>query len=68
MEEIIKINRLTLKFIASGKGKNILFIHGLNSSYGLLKNIILKLSENYKCWALNLPEYGKFKMEDYVIY
>ena len=52
--------------MVEGKGKNILFVHGLNSNYNLLKKIISKLSKNYKCWALNLPRYGKYKVEDYV--
>ena len=66
MEKIIKINGLNFEFFREGKGRDILFIHGLNSNYGLFKKIILKLSKNYKCWALNLPKYGKCKVEDYV--
>ncbi len=66
MKDVVRINKLDLKFIVEGKGKNILFIHGLNSNYNLLKKLILELSKSYKCWCLNLPKYGDYKVEDYV--
>lgn len=66
MKDVVRINKLDLKFISEGKGENILFIHGLNSNYGLLKKLILELSNSYKCWCLNFPKYGDYKVEDYV--
>ncbi len=66
MKDVVRINKLHLNFISEGKGKNILFIHGLNSNYSLLKKLILELSNSYKCWCLSLPKYGGYKVEDYV--
>jgi pimeloyl-ACP methyl ester carboxylesterase len=47
-----------LAYVEQGKGKTILFIHGLGGNIGHWTKSVKALSSNYKCIAIDLPGYG----------
>lgn len=57
----IKELRLTngkLAYIEAGKGKTIIFIHGLGGSIRHWEKSIINLSDRFHCIAIDLPGYG----------
>ena len=57
----IKIAQLSsgkLAYIEKGKGKTILFIHGLGGNLSHWLKSVQSLSEKYRCIAIDLPGYG----------
>jgi pimeloyl-ACP methyl ester carboxylesterase len=47
-----------LAYVEKGKGKTILFIHGLGGNIAHWTKSVTKLSSDYKCIAIDLPGYG----------
>lgn len=47
-----------LAYIEKGKGKIILFIHGLGGNLSHWEKSVIELSSTYKCIAIDLPGYG----------
>lgn len=47
-----------LAYIEKGKGKTILFIHGLGGNSSHWEKSVKELSSTYKCIAIDLPGYG----------
>ena len=53
-----------IAYVDEGKGDDtIIFVHGLGSYLPAWKKNIIKLRENYRCIAIDLPGYGKSSKE-----
>lgn len=56
----------SLSYTSKGRGKRpILFLHGLNTDLSTWKGVLPHIHSKYKCWALQLPKYGRHKMSHY---
>lgn len=56
-----KYNVEDINYIDIGEGKKILFLHGWGSSLEIYKDIINYLRVDYRCLAIDLPNFGKSK-------
>ncbi len=54
----IQLSSGKLAYIEKGKGKTILFIHGLGGNSSHWEKSVKELSSAYKCIAVDLPGYG----------
>ncbi len=54
----IQLSSGKLAYIEKGKGKTILFIHGLGGNSSHWAKSVKELSSTYKCIAIDLPGYG----------
>ncbi len=61
----VKINGEEIEYFVNGKGKNIIFIHGLGSSAKVWKKVINRLSNKFRCWTISLPKYKDFEIRIY---
>src|SRR5215207_6854168 len=50
--------KLDMAYVEEGKGKTIIFIHGLGGNLSHWLKTVHLLSGNYKCIAVDLPGYG----------
>ena len=73
--QFLKVKGANLHYIEEGKGKPILFIHGMPSSSYIWRNIIPYLRSHGRCIALDLIGHGKsdspdieFSIEDHLAY
>jgi|GEM_PF-905361 len=71
----VKINQSNMHYIEKGRGKTILFLHGMPSSSYLWRNIIPQLSSVGRCIAVDLIGHGKsdspnieFSVKDHLHY
>lgn len=53
------VNGLLTNYQTSGKGKEVLFLHGWGDSINSFKQLVLDLSGKYKVILLDLPGFGK---------
>lgn len=54
----IKIDGRVITYIEEGKGKPIVFLHGLGSDCTLWSAVIPAFAKHYKVWSFSLPWYG----------
>ncbi len=73
--QFLKVKGANLHYIEEGKGKPILFVHGMPSSSYIWRNIIPYLRSYGRCIALDLIGHGKsdspdieFSIEDHLAY
>jgi haloalkane dehalogenase len=60
----IEINGSQMHYINDGKGKNLLLLHGNPASIYIWRNIIPRLSKNYRVIAVDLIGFGKSEKPD----
>ena len=53
-----KIEGMNLAYVEEGKGKTILFVHGLGGNLSHWLKLMPLLADNYHCIAVDLPGYG----------
>ncbi|WP_276501392.1 alpha/beta hydrolase [Terrimonas pollutisoli] len=59
----IQLSSGKMAYIEKGKGKTILFIHGLGGNISHWEKAINELSSSYQCIAVDLPGYGWSDMQ-----
>lgn len=55
----VQVNSVNIAYVEKGKGKPILFIHGLGGNLSHWLKSVESLSKKYRCIALDLPGYGR---------
>lgn len=61
----VSVDSMEIAYVKQGNSdENLLFIHGLSSNLEAWSNNISRLQENYTCYALDLPGFGKSSKVD----
>jgi pimeloyl-ACP methyl ester carboxylesterase len=58
VQKIRLSNNIDIAYVEAGKGKSVLFIHGLGGNLSHFTKNVRELSSNYKVIAIDLPGYG----------
>jgi len=58
MMEVFKHQNLDIKYVHSGKGQPLVFLHNGGTSHVIWKDVINRLSESYETFAIDLLGYG----------